>query len=213
VALANDGSSGLTKALTDGPALVLIDAELPVLSGFEVCRQLKSVTATRHIPILMLSARNGDQDRIRGLELGAEDYIGKPCSSREVVLRVQRSLGRMRPMEPVKEVLRVGGFVLDPLRHELRHGNKLIGLTAVEFKLFALLMKNRGHVLEREKLLTEVWGYENSVFTRTVDTHIQRIRGKLGEADCIETVRGVGYRVRDESILVEVEAPGDLVAA
>lgn len=214
VASANDGSSGLTKALTEVPALVLMDSDLPVISGFEVCRQLKSVIATRHIPVLIISARYGEQDRIRGLELGAEDYISKPFSSREVVLRVQRSLSRMRPVEPIKEILEVGDFVLDPLRHELRYRNKLIDLTAVEFKLLALLMKHHGHVMDREKLLIEVWGYQNSIYTRTVDTHIQRIRGKLGEAAAyIETVRGVGYRVSDESTAVESDASASLLAA
>jgi len=219
VILAKEGTSGLTKALTESPSLILLDVDLPVISGFEVCRQLKSVMSTRHIPVLMLSARNGDQDRIRGLEMGAEDYISKPFNPREVILRVQRSLGRLKPKEQIREKLVVGDFVLDPVRHELRLNHKLVEVTAVEFKLLALLMKHRGCVLERSTLLVEVWGYGNSVYTRTVDTHVMRIRNKLGEAgSCIETVRGVGYRIKDDSLpldsdAVEIEAEEKCLAA
>lgn len=200
--MARDGGSGLTKALTESPSLILLDVDLPIISGLEVCKQLKTVIATRHIPVLMMSVNSGEQERIHGLELGAEDFIQKPYNIREVVLRIQRSLGRIKLPDPIREKLVVGPFVLDPVRHELRIKRKLVDLTAVEFKLLALLLKHRGSVLDRRTLLLEVWGFGNAIYMRTVDTHIQRIRSKLGEeaAASIETVRGVGYRIKDDSI-------------
>jgi two-component system phosphate regulon response regulator PhoB len=199
VVVATDGSSGLTKALTESPSLVVLDLALPVVSGLEVCRQIKRVPATRRLPVIMLTARATEQDRVRGLEAGADDYVIKPFSPREFVLRITRSIGRSAPIATSKPKLRVGDFTLDELRHEIRVRNQLVNLTALEFRLITLLMENSGFVLERDRLLDRVWGYGSNVTTRTVDTHIMRLRSKLGDAGAaIETVRGVGYRLRED---------------
>ncbi len=198
VLVAHDGSSGLTKALTESPSLVVLDVVLPVISGLEVCRQIKRVPATRRLPVIMLTARATEQDRVKGLEAGADDYVTKPFSPREFVLRISRSIGRAAPVTSLKPKLRVGDFVLDELRHEIRVRNQLVNLTALEFRLIALLMENSGFVLERDRLLERVWGYGSNVTTRTVDTHIMRLRFKLGEAGTlVETVRGIGYRLKE----------------
>jgi two-component system phosphate regulon response regulator PhoB len=199
VLVAGDGSAGLTKALTESPSLVVLDVALPVLSGIEVCRQIKRVPATRRLPVIMLTALDTEQDRVRGLEAGADDYVTKPFSPREFVLRIGRSIGRSAPIPSLKPKLRVGDFILDELRHELHVRKQLVTLTALEFRLIGLLMENSGFVLERDRLLERVWGYGNNVTTRTVDTHIMRLRSKLGEAGtAIETVRGVGYRLKQD---------------
>jgi two-component system phosphate regulon response regulator PhoB len=197
VLTAHDGSSGLTLALTESVSLVVLEVGLPVISGFEVCRQIKKVPATRRLPVIILTANASEQDRIRGLEVGADDYVTKPFSLREFVLRITRSIGRAAPLTPPKPKLRRGDFVVDELRHEVRVRNELISLTALEFRLITLLVKNAGFVLERGRLLETVWGYGNNVTTRTVDTHVMRLRAKLGHSgDQIETVRGVGYRLK-----------------
>jgi two-component system phosphate regulon response regulator PhoB len=198
VVTAGDGSSGLTKALTESPSLVVLDVMLPVISGLEVCRQIKRVPATRRLPVIMLTAKATEQDRVKGLEAGADDYVTKPFSPREFVLRIGRSIGRSVPISPLKPKLRVGDFVLDELRHEIHVRNQPVNLTALEFRLIALLMENTGFVLERDRLLERVWGYGSNVTTRTVDTHIMRLRSKLGDAgSSIETVRGIGYRLKE----------------
>ena len=198
VVTAADGSSGLTKALTESPSLVVLDVMLPVISGLEVCRQIKRVPATRRLPVIMLTAKATEQDRVKGLEAGADDYVTKPFSPREFVLRIGRSIGRSVPVSPLKPKLRVGDFVLDELRHEVHVRNQPVNLTALEFRLIALLMENTGFVLERDRLLERVWGYGSNVTTRTVDTHIMRLRSKLGDAgSSIETVRGIGYRLKE----------------
>ena len=198
VLTAGDGSSGLTKALTESPSLVVLDVMLPVISGLEVCRQIKRVPATRRLPVIMLTAKATEQDRVKGLEAGADDYVTKPFSPREFVLRIGRSIGRSVPVSPLKPKLRVGDFVLDELRHEVHVRNQPVNLTALEFRLIALLMENTGFVLERDRLLERVWGYGSNVTTRTVDTHIMRLRSKLGDAgSSIETVRGIGYRLKE----------------
>ena len=198
VLAAHDGSSGLTQALTESVSLVVLDVGLPVISGFEVCRQIKRVPATRRLPVIMLTAKATEQDRVKGLEAGADDYVTKPFSPREFVLRIGRSIGRSVPISPLKPKLRVGDFVLDELRHEIHVRNQPVNLTALEFRLIALLMENTGFVLERDRLLERVWGYGSNVTTRTVDTHIMRLRSKLGDAgSSIETVRGIGYRLKE----------------
>jgi len=199
VLIARDGGTGLTKALTESPSLVVLDVMLPVISGLEVCRQIKKVPATRRLPVIMLTAKASEQDRVKGLEAGADDYVTKPFSAREFVLRIGRSIGRAAPVPSLKPALRVGEFILDEMRHEVRVRNQLVNLTALEFRLIALLMENSGFVLERDRLLERVWGYGSNVTTRTVDTHIMRLRSKLGDAGAsIETVRGVGYRLRED---------------
>jgi two-component system phosphate regulon response regulator PhoB len=191
-----DGASGLQSARDDKPDFVILDLMLPKMSGLEVCRILKSDTTSSHIPILMLTAKAEEIDRIVGLEFGADDYVTKPFSPREVVLRVRAILRRG---ETATESLTAGPISIDPARHEVRVNGKQVHLTSLEFKLLRLLMQRRGRVQDRDRLLNEVWGYESVIDTRTVDTHVRRLREKLGKVgDAIETVRGFGYRLREK---------------
>lgn len=192
---AHDGAVALQKARDHLPALVVLDLMLPGVEGTEVCKRLKADPKTAHIPILMLTAKAEEVDRVLGLELGADDYVTKPFSPREVVLRVKSILRRAQGEAEAVEVLKIGDIVVDRARHEVTVKHKLVELTATEFKLLATLMERRGRVQSRDRLLNDVWGYEGDVDTRTVDTHMRRLREKLGKAaDCIETIRGVGYR-------------------
>ena len=195
VSTAADGASGLQKARDDRPDFIILDLMLPKLSGFEVCKILKSDAATSHTPILMLTARAEEIDRIVGLEFGADDYVTKPFSPREIVLRIRAIFRRG---EKADESLNAGPISIDPARHEVRVNGKRVRLTSIEFKLLQKLMQRRGRVQDRDRLLNEVWGYESVFDTRTVDTHVRRLREKLGKAgDAIETVRGFGYRLRE----------------
>ncbi len=197
VAKAEDGADGLRQAREDPPALVVLDLMLPKMPGLEVCKVLKSDPATRHVPIIMLTAKAEEIDRIVGLEVGADDYITKPFSPREMVLRIKAIMRRGKG-DVVEEALTVGPITVDPARHHVTVAGKAVRLTSVEFKLLSMLMLRRGRVQARDRLLNEVWGYESLIDTRTVDTHVRRLRKKLGKAaDAIETVRGFGYRLRD----------------
>ena len=190
---ARDGATGLQKARNDMPALIVLDLMLPGIDGTEICRQLKADPKTAHIPVIMLTAKADEVDRIVGLELGADDYVTKPFSPRELVLRVKKLLARGKAAPA--EVLKAGNITIDLAKHQASVGGNAIELTATEFKLLATLLERRGRVQTRDALLTDVWGYEGDVDTRTVDTHMRRLREKLGKAaDAIETVRGVGYR-------------------
>ena len=192
---AADGTSGLQKARDDRPDFIVLDLMLPKLSGLEVCKILKSDTATSHTPILMLTAKAEEIDRIVGLEFGADDYVTKPFSPREIVLRIRAILRRA---ERADESLNAGPISIDPARHQVRVSGKQVQLTSLEFKLLRTLMQRRGRVQDRDRLLNEVWGYQSVIDTRTVDTHVRRLREKLGKAgDAIETVRGFGYRLRE----------------
>jgi len=192
---AADGASGLQKARDDRPDFIILDLMLPKMSGFEVCKILKSDTATSQLPILMLTAKAEEIDRIVGLEFGADDYVTKPFSPREVVLRIRAIFRRG---EKPDESLSAGPVSIDLARHQVRVNGKLVHLTSLEFKLLRTLMQRRGRVQDRDRLLNEVWGYESVIDTRTVDTHVRRLREKLGKAgDAIETVRGFGYRLRE----------------
>jgi DNA-binding response OmpR family regulator len=193
-----DGASGLKAAKDEIPSLVILDLMLPQLDGNEVCKQLKADPRTAGIPILMLTARAEEVDRVLGLELGADDYVTKPFSPREVMLRIRKLLERAAGPSASPEILKAGDIVVDQARHQALARNKPVDLTATEFKLLATLMERRGRVQTRDSLLNDVWGYEGNVDTRTVDTHVRRLREKLGKsADLIETVRGVGYRFAD----------------
>ena len=197
ISTANDGANGLNKARTEKPAFIILDLMLPKMPGLEVCKILKSDPATRHIPIMMLTAKAEEIDRIVGLEFGADDYVTKPFSPREVILRIQAILRRGDAKEG--ERLTAGSITIDPARHQVLVAGKRINLTSIEFKLLRTLVQRRGRVQERDRLLNEVWGYESIIDTRTVDTHVRRLREKLGKAgDAIETVRGFGYRLREE---------------
>jgi two-component system phosphate regulon response regulator PhoB len=195
VSTAADGASGLQNARDGRPDFIILDLMLPKMSGLEVCRILKSDTATSHLPILMLTAKAEEVDRIVGLEFGADDYVTKPFSPREIVLRIRAILRRG---ETADESLKAGPISIDAARHEVRVNGKPVHLTSLEFKLLRTLMQRHGRVQDRDRLLNEVWGYESVIDTRTVDTHVRRLREKLGKAgDAIETVRGFGYRLRE----------------
>jgi two-component system phosphate regulon response regulator PhoB len=181
------------------PDLVLLDLMLPGLDGLELARRLRREKATADVPILMLTARTDDVDRIVGFELGADDYISKPFNPREVVLRVQAVLRRMATPGQGEQAawLEAGGVRLDPEGHVAEVDGEEVRLTATEFKLLESLLRGVGRVKTRDALLEEVWEYSPDVDTRTVDTHIRRLRKKLGsEAERIETVIGVGYRMK-----------------
>ena len=194
----SDGSTGLSKARELKPDLIILDLMLPKMSGLEVCKVLKTDPATRHIPVLMLTAKAEEVDRIVGLEIGADDYVVKPFSPREVILRIKAIL-RRGSADETDEQLSAGAITIDPARHQVLVNGKPISLTSLEFKLLRTLMQRRGRVQERDRLLNEVWGYESVIDTRTVDTHVRRLREKLGKAgDIVETVRGFGYRLRDQ---------------
>lgn len=192
-----DGAVGLHKARTEKPAFIILDLMLPKMPGLEVCKILKTDPATLQIPIMMLTAKAEEIDRIVGLEFGADDYVTKPFSPREVVLRI-RAILRRSEGKPDEEHLSAGPIVIDPARHEVSVHGKHVDLTSLEFKLLRTLMQRRGRVQERDRLLNDVWGYESIIDTRTVDTHVRRLRKKLGKAaNVIESVRGFGYRLRE----------------
>src|SRR6266699_3480379 len=197
VSTAADGAAGLHKARTEKPAFIILDLMLPKMPGLEVCKILKSDPGTRQIPIMMLTAKAEEIDRIVGLEFGADDYVTKPFSPREVILRI-RAIMRRGDAKQEEERLAVGPIMIDPARHEASVDGKRINLTSLEFKLLRTLVQRRGRVQARDRLLNDVWGYESIIDTRTVDTHVRRLRKKLGKAaNVIESVRGVGYRLRE----------------
>ncbi len=195
VLTAATGRDALRLAQTRGPHLVLLDLMLPDLQGGEVCRKLKSDPKTRSIPVVMLTARGEEVDRVVGFEIGADDYVVKPFSVRELLLRV-RAVLRRGEAGVTDEPLRIGPLTLDLAAHRAHVEDREVVLTALEFKLLATLVARKERVQTREQLLQDVWGLYLSVETRTVDTHVKRLREKLGVAGAlIQTVRGVGYRL------------------
>jgi two-component system phosphate regulon response regulator PhoB len=200
VATAADGEEALKKARAANPALVILDVMLPEVDGLEVCKRLRREPATAAVPIIMLTAKAGEIDRVLGLELGADDYVTKPFSPRELVLRVKALLRRRAATEPEPENLDFSDLQIDIPRHEVIVDGRRVDLTATEFKLLTVLAERRGRVQSREALLRDVWEYDNFIDTRTVDTHMRRLRDKLGEAArYLDTVRGVGYRFVDKT--------------
>jgi two-component system phosphate regulon response regulator PhoB len=209
--VADGGGAALAACAAERPDVLILDLNLPDVSGIEVCRSLRAGATTKDLPILMLTARGGEVDRVVGFEVGADDYVTKPFSVRELVLRVdalRRRLGRSRAQPssssasgsaPTTERLRAGRIELDVEDFVAFVDGSEVQLTLLEFRLLRFLVEGRGRVRSRDALLTEVWGYSTDVETRTVDTHIKRLRDKLGPAgDAIETVRGVGYRLRTD---------------
>jgi DNA-binding response OmpR family regulator len=194
VSIADTGLKGLEKARTERPDVIILDLMLPEMPGEKVCKSLKEDPSTALIPIIMLTAKAGAEQRIEGLELGADDYVPKPFSPKELVLRVQAVLRRLRKSEQGAN-LEVDEFVVDKSTFEVRLAGQRLELTSTEFKLITLLIERRGRTQSRETLLFDVWGYRNAIDTRTVDTHMRRLREKLGvHAARLETVRGEGYR-------------------
>jgi len=195
VSTASDGAEALNKARRIQPNLVILDVMMPEIDGMEVCKLMRRDPATSSIPIIMLTAKASEVDRVLGLELGADDYVVKPFSPRELVLRVKKLLDRGKPVELAKEKMVFGDLVIDMPRHAVFWKGKQIELTATEFKLLVTLAQRKGRVQSRDTLLRDVWGYESMIDTRTVDTHMRRLREKLGPAaKYLDTLRGVGYR-------------------
>jgi len=201
-ATAADGASALASVREKTPDLIILDLMLPDISGTEVCRRLRADDATKAIPVVMLTARGEEVDRVLGFEVGADDYVVKPFSPRELVLRIGAVLRRTAPPPAGGELaagIQIGSMTIDVPRHEVRVEQDHVPLTALEFKLLLDLASRKGRVQTREALLERVWGYAPGIETRTVDTHVKRLREKLGAAShYIETVRGVGYRMRDD---------------
>jgi two-component system, OmpR family, phosphate regulon response regulator PhoB len=197
VSTAADGTVGLQKARAEKPCLIILDLMLPGMSGLELCKILKTERDTSQIPVLMLTARAEEIDRILGLEFGADDYVTKPFSPREVILRIKAILRRSEG-QPEQPEITIDGISIDPARHRVTVDGKMVHLTSIEFKLLQTLIARRGRVQSRDRLLNEVWGYETVIDTRTVDTHVRRLRSKLGKSgDVVETVRSFGYRFRE----------------
>ena len=198
VSTAASGHDAIMLARQERPALVVLDLMLPGLSGFEVLERLRAEDATRGVAVLMLTARKEEPDRIRGLSLGADDYLTKPFSPQELVLRVAAILRRVAAgQQPDPDVLSVGPVSIDRSAHRVRVDSQEVELTPTEFKLLLTLAERRGRVQARGHLLETVWEAAPDIQTRTVDMHVQRLRAKLGPAgDLIETVRGFGYRLR-----------------
>ena len=194
------GEEGLVFLDTQPVDLVILDIMLPKRDGFEICRAIRKEPQMAHIPIIMLTARGEEVDRIVGLELGADDYIVKPFSPRELVLRVKAILKRGQRKEESKEILSVGKIKIDIPRHEVRVNKNEVELSPMEFKLLVVLAQRKGRVQSRDQLLNNVWGLSSEVTTRTVDTHIKMLRQKLGKSagELIQTVHGLGYKMTDE---------------
>ena len=195
VLTATDGETGYRLAREKRPEVVVLDLMLPRMSGYEVCRKLRADGV--QTPILMLTARGEEADRILGLDLGADDYVTKPFSVRELMARIRAVLRRAHPLKTMPDELRFADVAIDFRKYEARKGDHVVDLTRKEFGILRLLAARAGEVVTRDDLLNEVWGYESSPTTRTVDTHVASLRGKLGddpEQPRLQTVHGVGYR-------------------
>ena len=199
VSSASTGPDAVAVAKRERPALVVLDLMLPGLSGFDVLREIRGDAGTKDIAVLMLTARKEEPDRIKGLSLGADDYLTKSFSPQELVLRVQAILRRTTAAGQAGDVLQAGPITIDRAAHTVSVGGELLDLTATEYKLLLTLAERRGRVQARTHLLETVWEAAPDIQTRTVDMHVQRLRSKLGVAgDLIETVRGFGYRLSEE---------------
>jgi DNA-binding response OmpR family regulator len=198
VVTAHDGAAGLRLAVEHPPDLVLLDLNLPGMDGFEVCRQLRKTPATAATPVIMLTARIGESDRVAGLDMGADDYITKPFSPKEALARVRAVLRRFEQGAAGPEALADGSLRIDLGSRQVEVAGHALSLTRKEFDLLVELIRQRGRVLTRERLLETVWGYDYPGETRTVDVHVRRLRQKLGSPidERVETVVGVGYRYR-----------------
>lgn len=199
VVTASDGDEALKKARAILPSLIVLDLMLPEVDGLEVCKILRRDPQTSGIPLVMLTAKAAEVDRVLGLELGADDYVTKPFSPRELVLRIKRLLRTDPEDERKKTLIQIKDLTIDIPAHRVEVKNKLVDLTATEFKLLTILAQRRGRVQSRDQLLQDVWEYDSLIDTRTVDTHMRRLREKLGSAArYLDTVRGVGYRFLEE---------------
>lgn len=194
-----DGASGIEMVRGKQPKLIVLDINMPGMSGMDVCRFLKSDKKLKNIPVLMLTAKSDEVDRILGLEFGADDYLTKPFNPRELILRIKNILRRSSPPEDENKSVQYGMISVSLDTHEVRVKNRPVALTLTEFKLLASLIDNPDQVKTRDYLLEQIWEYGDGVYSRTVDTHVQRLRAKLKDAGrYIETVRGVGYRIHED---------------
>lgn len=195
----NNSLEIMGKAAAFQPDLFILDVMMPELDGLRICRMIRADPRLQSTPIIFLSARSEIEDRIKGLELGADDYLPKPFDIKELTLRIQMIFRRLEQSAPSEgALLRVRDVALDAEQHAVTVGGSPLELTATEFKLLKLLMERKGRVQTRENLLVNVWNYDTDTETRTIDTHVRRLRDKLGErAGLIETVRGVGYRMME----------------
>jgi DNA-binding response OmpR family regulator len=192
------GDAVMSRVKAARPDLILLDLMLPGLDGLLVCQQLRHDPTTAAIPVIMLTARGEESDRVRGLELGADDYVVKPFSPKEVTARVAALLRRVDRPQPPASVLRYGPVTMDLERHDVRVGDAEVKLTAKEFLLLQYLIEHRGRVLSRDLLLTDVWGYQYTGGTRTVDVHVRRLREKVPLlAGAVTTIKQFGYRLED----------------
>ncbi|PKN56127.1 MAG: DNA-binding response regulator [Deltaproteobacteria bacterium HGW-Deltaproteobacteria-14] len=194
------GHEGIELALAaPTPDLILLDLMLPDMPGTEVCRQIRADARTRKIPLIMVTAKSDEIDRVVGFEVGADDYVVKPFSVRELLLRIRAVLRRAQPVALKEDTLSLGRLRIDIPGHKVWVEEEPVRLTALEFKLLQTFVERKGRVQTRESLLSDVWGMEADITTRTVDTHVKRLRDKLGAAGTyIETIRGVGYRLQTE---------------
>jgi two-component system phosphate regulon response regulator PhoB len=197
----NDATASLAKARHFLPDLVILDIMMPHLNGLQVCRLFRSEPKLARVPVIFLTAKAEPHDRIEGFETGADDYLTKPFSPKELVLRVEAILRRLAAPPPSTGRLEIGKIVLDGETHRVTVAGEPVDLTATEFKLLRVMMERQGRVQTREHLLVNVWNYSTEIETRTIDTHVRRLREKLGdEANWIETIRGVGYRIADKKL-------------
>jgi two-component system phosphate regulon response regulator PhoB len=198
--IAGDGAAALAALRREPPpGAVLLDLMLPDMSGTEICKRLREDERTRQIPVIMLTAKGEEIDRVVGFEVGADDYVVKPFSVRELMLRVRALLRRAQPADAAADAIAFGPLRVDNEAHRVWIGDREVTLTALEFRLLWTFISRRGRVQTRNALLSDVWGIDADVTTRTVDTHVKRLREKLGDAGrFIETLRGVGYRFRDQ---------------
>jgi two-component system alkaline phosphatase synthesis response regulator PhoP len=204
VIVAKDGEEGLKMAYDEMPDLILLDLMLPKIEGTKVCMQLKNNEKMQDIPIIMLTAKSEEMDKILGLEIGADDYVTKPFSVRELIARIKVIISRYektKNVEADEEIIEINDLVIDLQKREVKINDEVVQLTFKEFELLLILCQNRMKVLSRDHLLNQIWGYEYYGNTRTVDVHIRHIRSKISDAigeeyDAIETIRGVGYKMK-----------------
>lgn len=201
VDFAYNGEEGLTKIRNNTYNLILLDIMLPGIGGFELCKTLRENPKTSHIPIIMLTARTLESDKVLGLELGADDYITKPFSFRELIARIKAILRRIN-RKPEEKIIKIGNLYINKDKHQVKIENKFISLTPIEFKILSFLAERKGKICSRKQIIEEVWGEEGYANPKTIDVHIKRIRNKIEKNPAnpvyIKTLRGVGYYIPEE---------------
>ena len=198
VMTAQDGRTGIDQTLRERPDLIVLDIMMPIIDGLEVCKTLRNNSKTANIPILMLTAKAEETDKVIGLEIGADDYMVKPFGIRELLARIKALLRRKGREEIISEIIRIGDLTIDSGKRKVSLNSRIVDLTTTEFNILVTLSTRNGRVMERDKLLDEAFGQDSVVLDRTVDVHIASLRRKLGNAaQIIETVRGIGYRIKE----------------